>query len=42
MEEPNRGPDGATWKATRGHTGWWTKGLFTFKRKNDMFYIRVM
>jgi hypothetical protein len=32
------GPD----RARRSQTGWRTKGLFTFKRKNDMFYIRVM
>jgi hypothetical protein len=33
-----RGPDGAR----RGQTGWRTEGLFTFKRKIDMFCIRVM
>jgi hypothetical protein len=25
-----------------GQTGWRTEGLFTLKRKNDMFYIRVI
>jgi hypothetical protein len=33
--------DGGHKGATRGQTGWRTEGLFTFKRKTDMFYIRV-
>jgi hypothetical protein len=33
------GPDGVP---DGGQTGWRTEGLFTFKRKNDMFCIRVM
>jgi hypothetical protein len=37
-----RGPDGGHTGATRGQTGWRTEGLFTFKRKTDMFCIRVM
>jgi hypothetical protein len=32
------GPDGGP----TGQTGWRTEGLFIFKRKNDMFCIRVM
>jgi hypothetical protein len=35
-------PDGGHTGATRGHTGWRTEGLFIFKRKTDMFCIRVM
>jgi hypothetical protein len=45
-EEPNKGSDGTRWRARRrarrGQMGWWTEGLFTFKRKNDMFYIYVI
>jgi hypothetical protein len=35
-------PNGGHTLAGRGQTGWWTEGLFTFKRKTDMFCIRVM
>jgi hypothetical protein len=35
-------PDGGQTGARRGQTGWRMEGLFTFKRKTDMFYIRVM
>jgi hypothetical protein len=39
---PDGVPDGGHTGATRDQTGWWTEGLFTFKRKTDMFCIRVM
>jgi hypothetical protein len=35
-------PDGLDGVPDRGQTGWQLDGLFTFKRKNDMFCIRVM
>jgi hypothetical protein len=37
-----RWPDGVPYGTRRGQTEWRTEGLFTFKRKNDMFCIRVM
>jgi hypothetical protein len=36
------GLDRARRRARQDQTGWRTEGLFTFKRKNDMFCIRVM
>jgi hypothetical protein len=39
---PDGGHTGARQGARRGQTGWRTEGLFTFKRKTDMFCIRVM
>jgi hypothetical protein len=39
---PDGVPDGGQTGARRGQTGWRTEGLFTFKRKTDMFRIRVM
>jgi hypothetical protein len=37
-----RGPDGGRWGARCGARRGGGQGLFTFKRKNDMFYICVM
>jgi hypothetical protein len=39
---PDEARQGARQGARRGQTGWRMEGLFTFKRKNDMFCIRVM
>jgi hypothetical protein len=38
---PDGGPIGPD-KVPDGLDGWRTEGLFTFKRKNDMFCVRVM
>jgi hypothetical protein len=42
MRGPDGVPDGGHTGATRGQTGWRMEGLFTFKRKTDMFCILVM
>jgi hypothetical protein len=39
---PDGVPDGGQTGARRGQMGWRMEGLFTFKRKTDMFCIRVM
>jgi hypothetical protein len=39
---PDGVPDRGQTEGPTGQTGWRTEGLFTFKRKYDMFYIRVM
>jgi hypothetical protein len=39
---PDEARQGARRGLDGGQTGWPTEGLFSFKRKNDMFCIRVM